>query len=264
MLPLRIPISCFDIRSLDSLAKHVSNSFKMDDIASIIIDEAGPSKSDGLYSSRRRSRLSHATPDPSGEQSGDEHSATVPNDYESTSTFLLFIFRLLHARKVPSLKISRLENVITDFAMPHEFFMNFTPDIRRRLGEGGSYSVEEAYLPIRDAFIDQFPRNGSQGRQHFVDHTGAAWSRNTVAAYKKSSVTVADAVMDDGPKRRRLDDALTELQVLCHRPLWRHPNIVRLLGVAWLADEGLPDPEHPDRLMTQSSLELPTLLKSQS
>ena len=194
--------------------------------------------SDAIHTSRRRSRLSRATDeDFRGE-------ASVPNDSESVSIILLFIFRLLHTRGIHSLDIPRR----TKF------------NIRRALGIGGSYSVEETYIPL-DAQSIQETFRSRDAQRHFIDHTGTAWSRDTLVAYKKSAVTAAT---DIGFSRRRLDDALTELRVLSHPPLWSHPNIVRLLGIAWVADEILPNSERPETPEPRESFQWPSIVLEKS
>ena len=58
---------------------------------------------------------------------------------------------------------------------------------------------------------------------YFVDHTGTRWDSDTRVAYKVPP-------NDEG----NLSDVIQELQTLCHPPLRNHPNIVRLLGIAWV------------------------------
>ncbi|KAL2065988.1 hypothetical protein VTL71DRAFT_2059 [Oculimacula yallundae] len=197
-----------------------------------------------LQSRRHRSIISRAT------ASRDQFSGPqtlLPDESERSGRVLLSIFRILQSRKVKSL------------TLPLETRFN----TRRVLGSGASFAVEESYLPIDTARYLQFYRLLDLGppdkKLHFVDHTGTKWASDTQVAYKTYSVRKGD--FDVGFESRRLDDIRTELQVLCHSPLQKHPNIVRLLGVAWVPDES---PESTDNITEaspyQHPLEWPTVV----
>ena len=99
---------------------------------------------------------------------------------------------------------------------------------RRGLGEGISYTVEEASLPVWRALSHTtycHPRGRVDQKQisYFTDHTGTRWDSNTRVAFK---VPPSDQEI--------LSEVIQELQILCHPPLRNHPNLVRLLGIAWI------------------------------
>lgn len=99
---------------------------------------------------------------------------------------------------------------------------------RRGLGEGSSFAVEEASLPLSTA-VDSLSHRKPQGRLnhnqnwYFTDHTGIRWKADTRVAFK---VPEND--------RKDLRDIIQEVRILCHPPLQNHPNIVSLLGIAWV------------------------------
>jgi hypothetical protein len=99
-------------------------------------------------------------------------------------------------------------------------------NLRRALGEGVSFKVTETDMPIWSALSHLRYRSlnlsGPGEKFHFVDHTNTSWDINTVVAYKSIA-----------PRTRGMDSVLSELRVMYHPPLQRHPNIVSVLGVAW-------------------------------
>lgn len=107
---------------------------------------------------------------------------------------------------------------------------------RTLLGEGSTFRVEATKLPVWSArahfrYRDlKFPRQGE--KFNFEDHTRTQWNRSTMGAWK---VLTRDA--DPNKDRERLlRDLFTELRVLVHPPLQRHPHIVHVLGFVWLQD----------------------------
>ena len=99
---------------------------------------------------------------------------------------------------------------------------------RRGLGKGISFLVEEASLPVWRALSHtnyRHPRGIVDQKQlsYFTDHTGTRWDSNTRVAFKVPP-----------NNEERLYDVIQELQILCHPPLRNHPNLVRLLGIAWV------------------------------
>ncbi|KAF2799731.1 hypothetical protein K505DRAFT_230396 [Melanomma pulvis-pyrius CBS 109.77] len=108
----------------------------------------------------------------------------------------------------------------------------FKWNMRQDLGKGSTFAVEQADLPLKYANSD-LSYNLSMGgdEEYFVDHTGTRWAARTVVAYK--------SLFDERSRDRLLPDLVRELQVLSHPSLQRHPNIVRLLGIAWLRKEDM-------------------------
>lgn len=101
---------------------------------------------------------------------------------------------------------------------------------RDTLGTGASFAVEGASLNISNALNHLRYRSintaGVQNGAHFSDHTETKWAHNTEVAFKSSS-----------RKATRVAELLVEQRVLCHPPLQKHPNIVRLLGITWTKDQ---------------------------
>ena len=99
---------------------------------------------------------------------------------------------------------------------------------RRGLGQGISFAVEEASLPLTMA-VSSLSLHRPHGRlnhnqnRYFTDHTGRRWNFRTRVAFK----------IPESP-RYDLLDVIQEVHILCHPPLQDHPNIVSLLGIAWL------------------------------
>ena len=109
---------------------------------------------------------------------------------------------------------------------------------RRGLGEGASFAVEEASLPVWRVLSHETHRR-PHGRvdlkqiSYFTDHTGTRWDSKTRVAFKVSPEG------PEGPEGPDFLDLISELQVLCHPPLYNHPNIVQLLGIAWVRQPGV-------------------------
>lgn len=105
-----------------------------------------------------------------------------------------------------------------------------TVEPRDNLGRGASFAVEGASLNISNALNHLRYRSIDTARvqngAHFNDHTETKWAYNTEVAFKASS-----------RRATRVAEILIELRVLCHPPLQRHPNIVRLLGITWTKDQ---------------------------
>jgi hypothetical protein len=177
-----------------------------------------------IHASRRRSRLSTLDDDEEPMETGLDV-ALVSNESESVERLLLKILRVLQYSKVAALAIS-----------PSTQF-----NTRRILGHGTSFSVEQSFIPIKSTTYyeayRQLDLESPDTKTHFIDHTGTKWETTTEVAYKRLSIKKSE--LDQKFDRRRLDDTLVELRVLCHESLQTHPNIVRLLGVAWLKDENL-------------------------
>jgi hypothetical protein len=99
-------------------------------------------------------------------------------------------------------------------------------NLRRALGKGISFKVTETDMPIWSALSHLRYRSlnlrGPGEKFHFVDHTNTSWDINTIVAYKSTA-----------PQTKRMDSILSELRVMYHPPLQRHPNIVSVLGVTW-------------------------------
>ncbi|KAI4279890.1 MAG: hypothetical protein L6R38_004895 [Xanthoria sp. 2 TBL-2021] len=66
-------------------------------------------------------------------------------------------------------------------------------------------------------------------RGNFIDHNGISWAPDKATAFKVITLMEDDEVR----KSLRLEDLTTEICVLSHEPLKTHPNIIKLLGVAW-------------------------------
>jgi len=107
-------------------------------------------------------------------------------------------------------------------------------NLRKTLGVGSTFSVDGADLPIWRTLSNLQYRNldlkGPGEKFYFNDHTQTKWDQNTLVAYK---ALVTNKDMD---RSVITVDMITELRVLCHPPLQNHPNIVRLLGVAWVRE----------------------------
>ncbi|KAF2495498.1 kinase-like protein [Lophium mytilinum] len=163
------------------------------------------------YSTRKRSNNDHAL---------EEESASQP---------LLLILRILSYHKIRLFSVN-----------PNQRW-----NLRQALGDGSTFSVDGAELPIWDALAHLRYRNldikGPKEKFNFVDHTRISWQHTTLVAYK---ALVGRKSMDRG---MIMQDLITELRVLCHRPLQKHPNFVRLLGVAWISeiDMGYTDDAEP-------------------
>lgn len=99
---------------------------------------------------------------------------------------------------------------------------------RRALGEGVSFAVEEASLPVW-RILNHISHRHPHGRvnqkqiSYFTDHTGTRWDSNTRVAFKVP-----------GKVKSSLLEIIQELWILCHPSLHNHPYIVQLLGVAWV------------------------------
>jgi hypothetical protein len=177
-----------------------------------------------IHASRHRSRLSTLDGDEEPVEISPDV-APVSNESESAERLLLKILRVLQYSKVAALAIP-----------PGTEF-----NTRRILGYGTSFAVEQSFIPIKStSYYEAYRRldlESPDTKTHFIDHTGTKWETTTEVAYKRLSIKKNE--LDQNFDRRRLDDTLVELRVLCHESLQTHPNIVRLLGVAWLKDESL-------------------------
>lgn len=102
-------------------------------------------------------------------------------------------------------------------------------NLRQALGHGASFAVAEANMPIWSALSHLRYRDINvqkpEEEYNFVDHTNTRWSSKTRVAYKAI-----------GSKEMGMYDVLTELRVLFHTPLQKHPNLVKPLGVAWVME----------------------------
>lgn len=122
---------------------------------------------------------------------------------------------------------------------------------RRGLGEGISFTVEEASLPVWRALshmTHRHPHGRVDQRQisYFTDHTGTRWDSNTRVAFKVP------------PSSQDLGDVIQELQILCHPPLQNHPSIVQLLGIAWVRQPKVDDQDGTEQQRLQQ--EQPTIV----
>jgi hypothetical protein len=105
-------------------------------------------------------------------------------------------------------------------------------NMRQDLGDGSTFSVKEADLPITYALSDmQYIDFYKSSREYFTDHTQTKWKHDTVVAYK--------SLVSGKDRNLIMTDLVTELRVLCHPPLQKHPNILRLLGAAWIREEDM-------------------------
>lgn len=106
---------------------------------------------------------------------------------------------------------------------------------REQLGDGSTFSVGGSDLPVWRGLSHLLYRNPETLRQkqrfYFTDHTNTKWSDRTIGAYK--SLTYAEELN----REDIIDDLIKELRILSHSPLQRHPNIVHMLGVAWVRDQ---------------------------
>ncbi|KAL8639572.1 MAG: hypothetical protein Q9226_008858 [Calogaya cf. arnoldii] len=104
---------------------------------------------------------------------------------------------------------------------------------RSVVGTGVSCTVEEGRLPVSTLLKSlryRIPKLRSLiHRGNLIDHNGISWAPGTAVAFKV--ITLADE--KEAQKSLRLEDLTTEIRVLSHEPLKTHPNIVKLLGVAW-------------------------------
>ena len=109
---------------------------------------------------------------------------------------------------------------------------------RQGLGDGTSYIVEEASLPL-SGIMGSINHHKPHGRLnlnqdwYFTDHAGRRWNRQTRAAFK------VPGSQESSPESKESNDIdllniIQELRILCHPPLNNHPNIVSLLGIAWI------------------------------
>ncbi|KAL8858026.1 MAG: hypothetical protein Q9178_005487 [Gyalolechia marmorata] len=159
---------------------------------------------------------------------------------ETNRTPLLYILRLLQ------------HNRIRHFIVP----FGIRGNTRQALGEpGASFRVEGGTLPLAAGVMSQAYRDPNSYNPtelpYFVDHTGETWHGNTEIAYKLE--------YHRGLEGKRLRDTLNELRILCHKPL-NTDNIVRLLGVAWVADDWPTfDPTDPTTPKADQ-LEWPTIV----
>lgn len=112
---------------------------------------------------------------------------------------------------------------------------------RRTLGSGASNSVQEAKSPVMEALkharYQQVYASRWLREKRFNDHSGSPWALETLVAHKFPRPSLSED--QDTFLCRTLDDFLRDLRVLCHRPLTNHPNIVQLLGVAWVSDPSI-------------------------
>jgi hypothetical protein len=111
-------------------------------------------------------------------------------------------------------------------------------NLRGSLGWGSSFLVEEAQVSrSREIYIPYRNTNllGQDGLFHFTDHTGLKWTYETPFAFKLPNFGPA---RDNGVSAV-IRSLATELRILCHPPIQAHPNIVRLVGVAWVNDEDI-------------------------
>ena len=166
---------------------------------------------------RRRSRkargISSRTPQ------GHDSFGSLPNDPDQQ---LLMVLRIMG--------LYRLQH----FLIPGTALWNK----RRALGQGISFAVEEASLPVWKALGHETHRqpharaNQAQN-SYFTDHTGFRWNNETRVAFKLPDVDMnsPDAV---NKTINDLSELIQELLILCHPPLYNHPHIVKLLGVAWI------------------------------
>ena len=166
--------------------------------------------------------------------SNNRYQPTEPQPYHP----VLDLFRLLQHYKVQIFSID-----------PDERW-----NIRPELGKGVSFLVEEANLTISSRLSNfQYRSLEVKGPSlDFIDHTNTAWDREVPVAFK----SVANA-------HRRRSDLTTEIRVLCHLPLQRHPNITKLLGVAFVMEQDTKanqDPLSDQTILDRESEELPMLV----
>lgn len=104
---------------------------------------------------------------------------------------------------------------------------------RSVIGAGVSCTVEEGRLPVStllESLRYHIPKlRPLFHRGNFIDHNGISWAPDKATAFKV--ITLMED--DEDQKSLRLEDLTTEICVLSHEPLKTHPNIVKLLGVAW-------------------------------
>ena len=109
---------------------------------------------------------------------------------------------------------------------------------RSSLGHGSVHAVEEEFIPqwrelhvpYRDPTLLE-----QRKRSYFIDHRGLKWARDTPVAYKLPYY--------DTPRDRSgqtiLQGLTIEMSILSHPSIESHPNVVRLLGVAWVNEEDM-------------------------
>ncbi|KAL8924701.1 MAG: hypothetical protein Q9208_003891 [Pyrenodesmia sp. 3 TL-2023] len=118
---------------------------------------------------------------------------------------------------------------------------------RSVIGTGVSCTVEEGRLPV-SALLKSLryliPKlRPLVHRGNLIDHNGISWAPNTATAFKV--ITLAED--NDAQKSLRLEDLTAEIRVLSHEPLKTHPNIIKLLGVAWTQVPTTHGTEHGSR-----------------
>ena len=111
-------------------------------------------------------------------------------------------------------------------------------NLRRRLGTGVASLVEEAELP---QMFESFPSYREPpfslrgGPSYFTDHSNLKWRYDTPVAYRLPEYPTNR----EFDARNLLDGVEKDIRVLCHPPIQKHPNVVRLLGIAWCNEEDL-------------------------
>jgi len=164
-----------------------------------------------LYDTNRH--IFRSTQDTNSYQS---HRKTALDCYEP---LILVILRLLSYHKI---RVFPADSTINQI-------------IREPLGDGSTFVVDASDLPLWRTMSNlqyrdlSFPRR--REKFHFTDHTNTKWDHKTVGAYK---------TLVYGEDRRRdqlMLGLVTELRILSHPPLQRHPNIVHFIGFVWIRDQ---------------------------
>jgi serine/threonine protein kinase len=147
--------------------------------------------------------------------SGTSTSATVEN-----SPFVPNVFDFV--------TLANRANRTISTAIPPLFLGPQAVDSSTHIGDGASFAVSRRALPKAEAIEHETrmgglvitTRNPPQARPEFV-------------VYKTARIAfthLGDPVI---PDRRAMDSVMMELYALGHPPLVCHPNIVKLLGLAW-------------------------------
>ena len=177
----------------------------------------GVEDSRSSFSERERRRLVHSLS--TTHDSDYEHRAGAISSLERKSQHsLLDLFRLVQHYKIQTFSIEADQKW----------------NIRPELGKGASFAVDEAGLSISSTLSHLQYRSldvkGPNQDSHFVDHTNTSWSRDSPVAFKYV-----------GSGHGQLTDLVTELQILCHPPLQKHPHIVKLIGVVLVMEQNPTD-----------------------
>lgn len=174
-----------------------------------------PTTNDGssVHVLSRSLAISNGTGDGTQREPGKSLTATLESNVKNT--LLLDLFRVLFYHNIGI------------FQLP----IGFLWKVKRELGSGVTFQVDEARLPISDLlFEDLKPSRTYLRGGDFVDHTEKTWSLDTKVAFKTAHVK-------NGGYEAKFRELIRELRVLGHGPLQGHPNLVHLLAITWNVEQ---------------------------